>query len=670
MNLPGLLGILLFCLTTPVGSVAQVAADLTDLSLEDLMNVEVTSVSKKVQSIVQAPAAVFVITQSDIRRSGVTSIPEALRMAPGLEVAKLDANKWAISARGFNNRFANKLLVLIDGRTVYSPLFSGVYWEQQFTPLEDIDRIEVIRGPGATLWGANAVNGVINIITKRTALTQGGVLTLGGGNEERRFGTFRHGGDLGKRGHYRVYLAGFDRDGGVDANHRDTIDEWGLVQGGFRADTTLASGDSLTVQGDVYRGYAAQTITKLGWTIPDHFHPDGWNLLARWNRVNSRDTTLQCYYDRMTRPDEAVTGILEHTFDLDFQQRFRPDPQQEIVWGLGFRYYHSSEPASAAADFISGLRPPKRTTRLWSGFVQDEFSAADGKTRWIVGTKFEHNDFTGFEYQPSIRVLHAPDERHSLWGALSRAVRTPSVVEDDLLAAVSIDRTTNPPTIYALKGDRDFQSEKLLACEAGYRVRAADNLSLDLAAFYNDYNDLRSIELHPELAAVSTEFIPLAVPALVVPFTPGNRISGTSYGLELAADWHASRRCRVQAAYTYLRTNLTLDPGVTDPFSLLEEGSSPENQLSLRVAWDCSDRINADLWLRYTDGLPSYAALGVGNCWNMDVRLTWKPHRNMEVAVVGQNLLHRDYYQFGPDILSTQATQVQRGVYLKTTWWF
>src|SRR6202165_2341930 len=408
--------------------------DVPAITLEDLMNLQVTSVSKRAQKLADAAAAIFVITQDDIRRSGASSIPEALRMAPGLEVARIDENKWAIGSRGFNGRFDNKLLVLIDGRSVYTPLFSGVYWNVQDVLLEDIDRIEVIRGPGATLWGANAVNGVINIISKKTKDTQSAVVTAGAGSEERGSGGFRYGSKIGDTS-YRAYGKYFNWGPSVYPSGMTAHDGWDALRGGFRADWTPAGADSLTLQGDIYRSKYGETLTgpslssPYSGTCPNNGKYSGGNILGRWNHSSEGSSmSLQMYYDNMTIADNSLFVDHQNIFDMDFQHGFHVGDSQQFVWGLGYRSIRDRNDSS----FSVSLQPNQVTLNHFSAFVQDEISLVDNRLRLTFGSKFEHNDFTGFEVQPNARLLWTLTPNQSVWTAVSRAVRTPALTEEGL----------------------------------------------------------------------------------------------------------------------------------------------------------------------------------------------------------------------------------------------
>lgn len=643
--------------------------DLTRLSIEDLMNIQVTSFRRPVP-FSESPAAISVLTQEDIRRSGATSIPEALRLVPGLEVARVDSHQWAISSRGFNDVFANKLLVMIDGRSIYTPLFSGVFWDVQDTMLEDIDRIEVIRGPGATLWGANAVNGVINIITKSAKETQGTLITAGGGTEERGFGAFRYGGKINDEVFYRVYGKYFSRDdlvlpdGGGDAN-----DASEMGRGGFRLDWQPSDPNLFTLQGDIYGGQMEQTFTRLSpmpdltgmyslYNDRDKFNVNGGNVLGRWTHTISDESSfsLQTYYDRTFRDTDIFTEKRD-TFDVDFQHRFPLGERQDIVWGGGYRLSDDD----VGNTFDISMHPKNRTTQLFSTFLQDQISIVPKRLFLTLGSKFEHNDFTGFEFQPGARLLWTPHERHSVWASVSRAVRTPSRAEDDV--RINQQPGPAPGSIVALFGDRSFESEELVAYELGYRVQPLDQLSFDLATFYNDYHNLRT--LVPGNPFIETSPAP---PHLIIPFGAGNDLTGETYGAEISATWQALDWWRWTASYTYLQ--MQIHAGSSRPDHLSEramEGSSPHHQVSLRSRMDLPNNIELDGAIRYVDVLP---ALNVKSYMTMDLRLAWRPRPNVEISVTGQSLFDDRHLEFAPTTIATQKAEVERAVYGKVTWSF
>ncbi|NJD07601.1 MAG: TonB-dependent receptor, partial [Methylococcaceae bacterium] len=574
--------------------------DITQMEIEQLMQMTVTSVSKKSQKLSDTAAAVYVITQEEIRRSGVTSIPEALRLAPGIQVARIDANKWAITARGFNGHFANKLLVLMDGRSVYTPTFGGVYWESQNTVLDDIDRIEVIRGPGASVWGANAVNGVINIITKSSDKTRGGQINIGGGSEERVFGSVRYGFDLGAETHGRVYFKGLDRDRYRvrDPATPAASDAWDMQRGGFRLDRDSKSGDILTLQGDAYTGTINQVTLLSSPPAPhnlyDIAHISGWNLLGRWKKALALDSdfTLQFYYDHAQR-NEGHLSQLDNTLDLDFQHHFAYGERQDIVWGLGYRYI--GDQLSTNQHFQ--WRLDSRNLQLFSGFLQDEFTLLPNALKLTVGSKLEHNDFTGWVVQPSARLSWTPANGHALWGAVSRAVRTPNRIEQDSrffgltpLAPFAGGNPTPFPVFFTARGRTEFQAEDLVSFEIGHRFMPTSSFSLDTALFYNVYNRLRSFRG--------------GAPALNghgyvdQPVYFYNDMRGNTYGAEIAAKWAPLTWWTLEGQYTYLGMDLR---SRADRFenSSATEAADPAQQWSLRSGFDLPLNLELDFRLRY-----------------------------------------------------------------------
>ena len=616
------------------GETAAAAADLKRLSIEELMEIEVTSVSRRAERLNQAAAAVIVITQDDIRRSGVNSLPEALRLVNSLHVARLSQRSWAINARGSNTTTSNKLLVLIDGRSVYTPLFSGVFWEVQDTLLDDVERIEVIRGPGATLWGANAVNGIINVITKRAADTQGGLLTAGAGDEERGFGGVRYGGTLGERGHYRAYGKYFDRDSLVLVDGSDARDPMRMGQGGFRADWQTSGRDAFTFQGDAYAG-------RIGEPTRDDTDVDGGNLLGRWSRTlgEGSDLELQAYWDRTHR---RIPGLFEEdldTLDLDFQHRFPLAGRHDVVWGFGYRRHHDRVGNSPALAFL----PARRDFDLFSLFAQDEVSLLDERLTLTAGSKLEHNESTGFEVQPSVRAAWKASERRTLWAAASRAVRTPTRIDEDFVVSA-------PNGQPLLRGSRDFESEELIAWELGYRIQPHPEVLLDVAAFYDVYDDLRSQEP------------PASGPG---PTVLANKLEMDAWGIELRSNLQPVSGWRLQVAWSWLDKELRLDPDSRDPTRGAAEGNDPEHRVSLRSSVDLPAGLELDGWLRYVSELPSPA---VDAYTELDLRLGWRASDALELALVGQNLLHGSHAEFGP--ATPLREEVERGFYGKVTWRF
>jgi iron complex outermembrane receptor protein len=625
---------------------------LKKLSLEQLMDLEGTSVAKKEQRVAETAAAIYVITQEEIRRSGVTSIPEALRLASGVQVSRIDSNKWSIGVRGFGSRLSRSVLVLIDGRSVYTPLFAGVYWEVQDTLLEDIERIEVIRGSGGTLWGANAFNGVINIITKSATETQGLLVTAGGGSEEKAFGELRYGGKIGEDFSYRVYGKGFRRDAQYTP-HVSDFDDWHMGQGGFRSDWNLNKSNSLTIQGDIYAGKSGQRTAISNFTAPfstvlqKNADLSGMNLLGRWTRTLSETSNLalQVYYDRTFRREPTFQEE-RNTVDFDLQHRFRLTGRQELIWGLGYRYTKGDTESVPTIVFS----PRDRADHLFSAFVQDEIVLVENHLRLTVGSKFEHNDYSGFEVQPSARLLWTPDERHYLWASVSRAVRTPSRVEHDLLLTAALSPVA--PVFARVIRDKSFAAEKVLAYELGYRIQATDRLSMDIAAFYNRYNDLLTLE-------GSSSFV--EPPGnTIFPLLIDNKMKAEVYGVEVASDWRWLDWWRLRFSFAHLQLNLSKKAGSADiSTERSTEGASPHNQVGLMSFIDLPANLQLDGVFRYVDNLRSQS---VGRYFNLDLRLGWHPTKNVELSLVGQNLLAGHHAEW------SGGTKIQRGIYTKATW--
>jgi iron complex outermembrane recepter protein len=629
---------------------------LERLTIEELMDIDVTSTSKHPEKLSAAAAAIAVLTPEDIHRSGATSIPELLRLVPGMDVARVDSHTWAISSRGFNDIFANKLLVMIDGRTVYTPLFSGVYWDVQDTFLEDIDRIEVVRGPGAALWGANAVNGVINIITKSARDTQGLFASVGGGAEERSFVNVRYGAKLSNNAFLRVYSKYFSRDSSAFPDGTQAHDAWEMYRGGFRLDWEPSIEDSLTLQGDIYTGTQKQTYTTpmrvfpFVQTIDSTDKVAGANVLGRWSHIFSPDSelTLQSYYDRTVR-ETAILDENRDTAEIDLQQRFLLGHYQQIVAGLGYRITRDEIRNTLNVT----LTPASRTLSLFSAFIQDEISVVPDRFRLTLGSKFEHNDFTGFEIQPSARLLWTPGQRQSVWASVSRAVRTPSRVESDVRLNFPPPVPLRPGAITVF-GNPALASEELIAYELGYRVQPADQLTLDLALFYNDYDRLRTVE-----------------PSRSGPFSPSdlaNNLFGETYGAEIAITAQVVEGWRLEGGYGFLQAHLHRKNGSNDASTeTTAEGSSPHHRFFIRSQIDLGKQVRFDSTLRYVDGL---SALNVPSYFTVDLRIAWAPTKNLEFAIVGQNLLDDRHPEFAPTFIVTQQTEVERSIYAHVVWQF
>ena len=604
-------------------------SSLKKLSLEELGEIDVSSAGKRPEKIYETAAAISVITQEDIRRSGARSIAEVLRLVPGMEVARSNGNTWTTSARGFNGS-SNKMQVLIDGRSVYSPLFSGVFWDVQDTMLEDIDRIEVILGPGATLWGSNAVNGVINIVTKKAKDTQGGLLVAGGGNQEGGFGEVRYGGKIGGRGSYRIYSQFNDMDALVLSDGRSAGDPLQEGSFGFRADLDLSSASQLNLQGEIYRGHAGQ----LG---KNDINTHGGNLLARWSHQfnNGSDLQLLTYYDRTSRSIPPIFGEVRNTYDVEIQHNIPVGERQKVVWGAGYR----ASGDQTAKTPILFFDPMNRTLQLFSLFAQDEITLVRDRLHLIVGSQFEHNAYTGWEVQPTVRLALTTSNRQLLWGAISRAVRTPTRLDTDVIAP-------GPPTAL---GNELFKSEELIAYEIGYRFRSQKRFSFDLSTYYNDYNKLRSTEAPSSRGG---------------PFVLGNTLQGHAYGGELSALVQILSRWRVQASYSNLHLRLEPMTGSRALGGGRSEANDPKNQFSLRSQIDLPHRVELDFWVRHVSSLPNPPPLP--GYTTLDVRLGWKPSNNLELSIVGQNLPKAPHAEFPAAV----QQEIQRGFYGKVTWRF
>jgi iron complex outermembrane recepter protein len=659
---------------------AQEAADtnatlsaLADMDITNLFNIKVSIVSPNApETIPQTPAAVSVVSAQDIKRSGAQNYPQALRLVPGMNVAQVDANQWAVSSRGFNDVFANKLLAMQDGRSIYTPLFSGVFWDVQGTLMEDIDHIEVVRGPGATIWGANAMNGVINIITKSAADTQGLFVNGGGGAEERGFAGARYGGAINSNALYRVYATYENHASTVLSDGSDANNSWQLGRAGFRTDWDPTDRNTFTFQGDGYAGWINQVFDEFDPTSPaltstnaEVMKVSGANTLGRWMHTFS-DTSnfkLQAYYDYTARFANNLFDEQRHTFDLDFKHEFALGTRDNVVWGLGYRITADHEGDNDTISFYTD----SQAINLYSAFVQDELIVMPDRVSLTVGSKFEQNDYTGFDFQPSARLLWTPTEHQTVWASVSRAVRTPSRAEESVILNQAVPTSLPfpfPPYVPAtILGTNTFKNENMIAYEIGYRAQPIKDLSFDVDAYWNHYDDLRS----------------------QVPITPGgltyylaNNIHGNAYGAEISATWCVLDWWRLQPSYSCLKSILhaNADNGYTDAYSVgLDEGASPENQFMIRSSMDLPHDITFDTGLRYVDKLEFPQVSGaptitVPDYFEVDARLAWRINKNWEVAVIGQNLLHDRHTEFLPTYVHTQPTEIPRSIFAQVTFVF
>jgi len=601
-----------------------------------------------------------VITADDIRRSGATSLPEVLRLAPGVQVSAISNNKWSVTIRGFSGRFSNKLLVLVDGRSIYSPLFSGVQWEYNDLPLENVERIEVIRGPGGSLWGANAVNGVINITTRSAHDTQGGLLSGGLGTEQRAFGTARYGWALDDQSSLQLYAKAKDVDPSRTLAGATGPDDWQSQLGGFRMDRTLESGHFM-LQGSLYDSrpgdeVTATTLTGTTQLLRTGNAASGGHLLARWEHTdaNGKLHALQGYLEHSALEVSGAGKEDRDTLNLEYQQQLRLGESHEIVWGLGYLLSRDVIPATATTVFT----PASRTIDLPSVFVQDEITLVPERWFLTLGSRFEHNDFSGFEIQPNLRLLFTPDRNDSLWAAVSRAVRTPSRGEADSLAALGMQG----PLVVRAVGNPEMDAEKLAALDLGWRRQWSPKVSSDLAGFFYRYNDLRASLLSPNFFVLP--------PTLDLLTT--NAIEADVFGLELSVDWRVRADWHLQAHYAWIK----LDPDALDPTRYLPlnfPDETPTQQFSLLSSLDLTAKLRWDVWLRHTSKLkvsgitrsydiPAYTALDMG--------LAWKPVDSLEISLVGQNLLDPSHMEFIDQQIPATPVEIERGVYLKLAWMF
>lgn len=691
--------ILVLVTTSARSNQAAAVDDILKMSLESLLSMDVTSVAKKKQQLSDAAAAVFVITQDDIRRSGVTSIPEALRLAPGVEVGRIDANKWAITTRGFNSQFANKLLVLIDGRSVYTPSFSGVYWDAQDTLLEDIHRIEVIRGPGATLWGANAVNGIINIITRDSVDTRGGFVELGAGTEEKAFTGLRYGTDINDDTTARVYAKFFKRDDTILAStDSDAGDAWDSMRGGFRIDGRSKTLDNWTLQGDHYRSNISQVSQTVaidpdvfyattmptsppyptGVPIPatepgitDHIVSTGWNLLGKFDKVLSESSSysFQFYYDHSERAETFLTQIHD-ILDIEFQHNVVYADKHDINWGFGIRHIEDEYINS----FTVSVNPTSETRELINFFVQDEIELLDDRLYLTLGSKFEHNPYTKYEIQPNVRALWKIDDASRLWASVSRAVRTPSRFDQNgaIIPFTAVILTGSPapapayiPITMTINGNSDGESEDVLAYEIGYRLTWSKNLSFDIAGFVNEYDDLHTAEAVDPLDPYNYDT-----------FT-GNKMYGESTGVELAIDWRPALWWRLQGSISSIRIETQLDADSTDSGDkkTIAEGSSPDNHISLLSSMDLSEQVEFNLWLNYVDNVPVSSSAAIANAIQIDTytsinaRIGWYPSETLEVSVAGMNLQNSNHTEF-VGVFSNGESRIEPSLHASLKWRF
>lgn len=638
-------------------------SNLKDLTLEQLSQLEVTTPSKEPVSAMQTPAAVYVLTSEDIRRAGVTNIPDALRLAPGVEVAQIDSSKWSIGIRGFGTRLSRDVLVLIDGREVYTPLFAGTYWEVQNLVLQDVDRIEVIRGPGGAIWGPNAVNGVINIITKNSKDTQGEFVSAGGGNYEHGFGNARYGGTAGGFT-YRAYVMGFARGPEYHPDGQN-FDSWHNVQGGFRLDSDSFAGGAFSAEGDIYRVVAGERVQAVTYAPPfeqivdGNAYLSGGNINLRWRRAlkGGGDIQFQAYYDRTNRFEPNLAGR-RNTYSIDFVAHQPAGGRHQITWGLSARFSQAQNP-----EVVSGLvfLPENRTDNLMTAFFQDEIAIVDHRLSLVAGTKMLHTNFTGLAFEPSVRLLWTPGDRQTVWAAYTHAVRTPSDAEENFYLSGLVGLTPGGIAEMArFNANPNFAPEQLNGYELGYRRLFGQNFYIDLASFYNHYHNLFSEEF---TGPVFFEENP-PPPHYLLPAQFGNGLLGTTRGVEAAPEWRPSQRWRLRGSYSYLYMNISRAPHSLDVGTAPGiVGASPQHEGTIESSWNIGKSIQLDLVYRYVSQLP---AQSVPSYSTGDARIAWRFKPKLELSVVGRNLLQPHHPEYAGDPATLLG--IRRNVFVMLTW--
>jgi iron complex outermembrane receptor protein len=647
------------------GQADSTGRDFSTMDLEDLPRVRITTVSRKPEAIGQAAAAITVISREDIRRFGATTLPEALRMVPGFQVARAGTREYAVSTRGFNDITSNKMLVLIDGRAVYSPLFAGVNWAHQRVNLRDIDRIEVIRGPGATLWGSNAVNGVINIITRPTAETQGGEAAVTAGTAERYSVSARYGFKVKPGLTFRVYATGAHESVTETLAGDDIPDGWGIGQAGFRADWSGSSKSSFTMQGDVYRAGGQQVglkpILSAPFLVPvsGDNTGSGFNILGRYRRRFSdrSEFVVQSYFDHSLSSKPGVYGDIGVSIgDVDLQYRVPLGNRHDILTGLGYRLIHDNIDGAFPIEF----NPDARTVSLFTGFVQDDIVLVPNHFAVTLGTKLEHNHYSGFEVQPNVRLLWTPTVTSSVWGAVSRAVRSPSRVDEDVASRFVFDNA-GTTTIIEGRGTHNFISEELTAYELGYRATPHQRVSIDLATYYNDYDHLRTIRAAtPEVQG----------PNVVLPFLIENQGKGQTYGGEASVTLQFIPRWRLRFGYAYL--HMEVQPRKNAPAGTSLDpvpGLNPEHQASIWSSLDLAKGFDFDLITRYVSPLPG-GPNDVPDYVTGDAKLGLTIGDHFRLSLIGRDLFQRRHVEFRFPGYVPELRAIERRVLAAVAWVF
>ena len=652
-------------------SAQNTAPDLTDLSLDQLSSIKVTSFAKKEQTLSHVAGAVYVITQEQIARSGLTSVPDLLRLVPGVDVEQVNGNQWSIAARGYNGVFANKLLVLIDGRSLYSPIFAGVYWELGMPMLEDIDRIEVIRGPGATIWGANAVLGVINIITKKTSDTQGTLITGGGGTTERAFGGARFGGTVGSTT-YRVSGYGADHGQLQNANGIGANDGSSSEQGAFRLDHT-GEVNGWTIDANFFRDSANANgygISPQGQSLvlaPATLDSITGNITGVWHRKfgDTADLRIQSYYEYVDRPQPQASGVSTYSWDNELQLDFVAAKRHNLSVGAGERLIGSQVTSEGAYTF----NPPNATYADVDGFIQDEIHFLNDRVLFTAGAKLEDNHFGGTAFEPSANLLWLLNKKQSVWTSVARAVRTPNLFESSVNAPIFTTpgsaATEGLATVVEVVGASGFGNELVNDFEAGYRAELTKRLSLDIDLFYDRAFDVRSfVPGVPSLVIGS-------VPYLLEPLTVANGVQAAGKGAEGAFSWEVTREWKLSGSYTYNALN-TWTNADAPPGSLDASGGRPtHNKVKLQSYWNPTQRLQFDVLAYWSSQADPYSAapitVNIPPYWRLDARLGFRINPHWQLSIAGQNLLQPRHLEGVPELL-TVYSEVTRGAYLKSTW--
>lgn len=657
-----------FYITAIVSSLTSQSFAAEDKNYQATFNPEIFSLSKRKENAFDAASATYVLSSEEIRRSGVTSVPEALRLVPGVQVARMDGNKWAITIRGFNRQFSNKLLVMIDGRTVYTPLFSGVVWDVHDYVLADIDRIEVVRGPGGTIWGANAVNGVINIITKAAAQTQGTYISQIVGNQDESITEVRYGGETKDGDNYRLYAKKAVRNG-VDryASQNEAKDGNNQNRAGFRYDISSIANNKISLIGNTFQGVADSYFPSLSNGRNDKKY-QGANLVANWDKKISNKSSfiLNSYLD-YDQFDIPVLKRSATTFDVDFQHFYNFTRDNQFVWGLGYRQIMDDIDEAP----VNGIIPiqytnEKRNDQLVTAFIQDKFALISDELYLTLGSKFEHNDFTGFEYQPNARLAYYPDRKQTIWASVSRAVRTPTRGESDITLKTGSNNTV------LNQGSPTYASEILTAYEFGYKIKPNAKVLVDATAFYNQYRKLRTLEPKGPFINVGGGVMRGTNP------TTDNLGYGNSYGFEVSGKWQVTQDWRLESSFEYLKLNLDVSDSSLDNSSILSsadslentEGQSPSKQFKLKSFYNITPKLEFDNILYYVDRLKTgngNTAKGVPGYVRLDTRLGYFFTKNLDLSVGVQNLLDQRHNEFKA-ALYNQRTEQGRTYYAKLVW--